>query len=108
MKHIKLKMLADEFIKELQDLNEKANTEDEMDELTEITIDLLDKIPITLVQKDYYTREFIRRFLPKEKREDNKLVDKLMNRCYERDIVFLYDEEFSSNINEIIKQITEE
>lgn len=101
-----LQMLVDEIIKRLKTQAENIKTEDEADELEEIVVDLLDAIPITIVQKDYCTRTFIRGFLPKEKREDTELVNKLMQKCYDKDMIYLYDLDFSSNVENIIKEIT--
>lgn len=103
-----LRMLVDEIIKRFKTQAENIKTEDEAGELEEIVIDLLDAIPITIVQKDYCTRTFIRGFLPKEKREDTELVNKLMQKCYDKDIVYLYDLDFCSNMEKIIEEITEE
>ena len=105
MSYTKLEMLRDELLRELKKQNESATTEEQMEELTDIAVDIIDGIPITLVQKDYMSRIFIKGYLHTKNQGNMKMVDDLMNKCWQNDLVALYDQDFDEDINEIVDEI---
>lgn len=105
MSYTKLELLRDELLRELQKQTESATTEEQMEELNDIAVDIIDGIPVTLVQKDYMSRIFIKGYLHKKNQSNMKMVDDLMNKCWQNDLVILYDQEFEEKINEIVDEI---
>ena len=87
----KLQELANQFLKELQAVEQNAKTEGEFDELETICEDVLCGIPISILQKDYYKRSDIRTYLNYEDCTTENIT-KAMKRLYDLDTIsFCYD-----------------
>lgn len=86
----RIKILADEFLNELKTAEQNAKTEAQFDELVEICEEVLSRIPITLIQKDYYTRTSLRTWMSdfttdEEKRSE--YISKIMTGLYDLDTI---------------------
>lgn len=105
MSYTKLELLRDELLRELQKQTESATTEEQMEELNDIAVDIMDGIPTSLIAKDFMSRHFVKGYLHKKNQRNMKMVDDLMNKCWQNDLVILYDQEFEEKINEIVDEI---
>lgn len=107
----RLKQLADEFLTELQTAEQNARTEAQFDELVDICEEVLSRIPITLIQKDYYTRTSLRTWMSdfttdEEKR--SKYISKMMTGLYNLDTIKFDDYIYAVIRDDIEKLETKE
>lgn len=102
----KLEKLADKFITELNKQTKNAKNEETLTELENLAIDVICRIPIILVQKDYYGRSDIKSYLSESERGNTKVVNKIMEHLYNQDIIsFCYDQTnqaIEDELNDII------
>lgn len=88
----RIKILADEFLNELKTAEQNAKTEAQFDELADICEEVLSRIPITLIQKDFYKRSDIRTYIDDKEKDNTKRVSRYMRGLYNLDtIAFCYD-----------------
>ena len=88
----KLQELANQFLEELQAVEQNAKTEGEFDELETICEDVLCGIPISILQKDYYKRSDVRTYLDETDRDNTEKVSAAMKKLYDLDTIsFCYD-----------------
>lgn len=84
--------MCQQVMTKIKDMVLEAQSETVMDELQSIVEDeVLDRIPIELIQKDYYTRSTIKSLLKPEHANNTKIVNKLMRKSWEQDIVAITD-----------------
>lgn len=84
--------MCQQVMTKIKDMVLEAQSETVMDELQSIVEDeVLDRIPIELIQKDYYTRSTIKSLLEQKHANNTETVNKLMRKCWEQDIVAITD-----------------
>lgn len=95
MKYEYLEELRNDFIKALQAETRKATNEDDMDELSSITEDLVSGIPVELMIKDYWTRSAIKNYVLKvdapDKMDDTPYITRYMRYLYSENAIYFGD-----------------
>lgn len=107
MKYDYLHKLKDNFVSALQHETINAKTETDMGELVDIATDLLYRMPIELLHKDFFTRSSVKSYVPEFLRDNTKFINGLMNHIYEKDSVCFDDyvcERVSESVDEHIKE----
>lgn len=87
MKYDWLEKKAKEFIRDLQWAEKDACCEDEYEKIVDIAEEVLEGIPTTLVQKDWFARYGVVSRLPDPLKHDSKLINKLMEYLYDNDTI---------------------
>ena len=107
MKYEYLEQLKNNFIDALQEETKNATNESDIVELTTLVEDAICKMPIELIQKDYWTRKAIKHRLPEEKQNDKNFINGLMKYIYNQDAIYIGDY-VVDNIQECIEEYTEQ
>ena len=102
IKHENIAEMAQTFVNALQDATKKAKTEKDFDDLENIVVDLLCGIPITILQKDFWTRESIRQRVPEEYQNDTDAINRVMYSLYSHDVIALTGDDFIENLDDDI------
>lgn len=102
--------MCQQVMTKIKDMVSEAQSETVMDELQSIVEnEILDHIPIELIQKDYYTRTTIKSLLEPEYENNTEFVNKLMRQCWEQDIIAITDNcGIVDDIRELADDITME
>lgn len=91
IKHENIAEMAQTFVNALQDATQKAKTEKDFDDLENIVIDLLSRIPVSIMHKDYFPRSAIRQRMEPDNQENTEFINKLMQYIYNEDAVYMGD-----------------
>ena len=96
----RLRDSARQFLTEIGDLCSQAQTEEQYEDIVEITQDLVEALPRKVIILDYYTRQDIKNNIPDEKLcETTQFIDSVIDKlCVE----FPYDD-----INDYISETAE-
>lgn len=90
----KIIKLKNELIKAIATAEKQATNEQQYQDLTDICVDLLDAIPITLLQKDYFPRQFIREKvneLDENDKDNTQKINQVMQYLYDQDAIYIGD-----------------
>lgn len=105
MKYEYLEELKNDFIKALQTETQKATNEDDMSDLEDIAEDILNMIPMELLQSDYITRTTIAGYIDGENTQKiNKFMQKVCDDC----VFHLDDEDVCDRLESCVNEFIEE
>ena len=104
MKYDYLEKLKDNFVSALQHETINAKTETDMDELENITTDLLHRLPIELCHKDFFTRSSMKTRVPDFLQDNTKFINGLMNHIYDKDTVCFDNDDLWERIDDSIDE----